>query len=57
MINWLVFFFNKLINQPRVGGIKRTLFVILMHYRYLAYGKGFFIVSAKLLRHREEGIN
>jgi hypothetical protein len=28
-----------------------------MHYRYLAHGKGFFIVSAKLLHHREEGIN
>ena len=58
MTNWLAFFFlNKLISQPRLGGLKRTLFAILMNYRYLDYGKGFFIVSAKHLRHRKEGNN
>jgi hypothetical protein len=55
MTNWLAFL-NKLINQSRVAGVKRTRFAIWMNYRYLVYGKGFFIVSTKHLRHREEGI-
>jgi hypothetical protein len=47
MTNWLAFFFNKLINEPRVPGVKRTILAIWMNYRYLVYAKGFFIVSTK----------